>query len=242
MDLSPRKQKIFHAIIESFISTAKPVGSKTVIIQYKMNISPATVRNDMLFLEKEGYIYQPFTSAGRVPTETGYRLYVDKLIDKDTKMIRKEVLAHLEEIKKAYLLEKQKEKIYDAVSLISRATQNICFATVPGKKQTFFLGLSHTLRQPEFAEQPLHASQVIEVLEEGNSFISTLEKLGIDNSVQIFIGKENLLKEIESCSLIVTKYTLEDYSGFIGILGPIRMRYSFNSIILEEIKKLLETN
>lgn len=241
MDLSPRKQKIFYAIIESFINTAKPVGSKTVIIHYHLDVSPATVRNDMLFLEKAGFISQPYTSAGRVPTESGYRLYIDELIEKDKDDMRQQIIQYLHDLKKAHDLAKQKEKIYDAVALISRAVNNLSFATLPGKKQTFYLGLAQTLKQPEFIEQPLQASQVIEVLEEGDHFSNTLKSLNIDDDVKIFIGKENLIKEIESCSLIVTQYQLEDYKGYMGIIGPTRMNYPFNIVIIEEVKKLLET-
>lgn len=239
MDLSPRKEKIFRAIIESFISTARPVGSKTLIIHYRMNVSPATVRNDMLFLEKCGYICQPHTSAGRIPTQTGYRLYVDEMIDLEKEKIRDETISYLTEIKKAHLLEKQRERIYDAVSLISRAVHNLSFATVPGQEKTFYLGLAQTLKQPEFIEQPLQASQVIEILEESNHFTKTLESLDIDDQIRIFIGKENILPEIASCSLIVTRYRFKDEQGYIGILGPTRMNYALNTLVLEEIKKML---
>ena len=78
-----QKKQIFSAIVEHFIETAQPVGSKTIIVSYKFDVSPATVRNDMAELEEEGLIFQPHTSSGRVPTDAGYRLYVDELADWD---------------------------------------------------------------------------------------------------------------------------------------------------------------
>lgn len=236
--LEPRKEQIFKAIIEYFIQTARPVGSKSIIINYHMDVSPATVRNDMVFLEKAGYIFQPHTSAGRVPTDSGYRMYVDKLVDKNE--IRQKALEHLKHIQKQYQMQKYKEKVYDAVSLMSHTIDNICFATLPGKKRTFYLGIAQTLKQPEFLEEPMRASQVMEVLEEGDHFINTLDQLDISNEARIFIGKENLVKQIESCSMIVCRYNLPEYSGYIGILGPTRMHYAFNSVIVEEIKTMLE--
>jgi len=214
------------------------VGSKTIIINYHMDVSPATVRNDMMFLEKAGYIFQPHTSSGRVPTDSGYRMYVDKLVDKTE--IRKKAIEHLKHIQKQQQIQKYKEKIYDAVSLMSHAIDNLCFATLPGKKTTFYLGIAQTLKQPEFVEQPLRASQVMEVLEESHNFIHTLDQLEITDQARIFIGKENLIKQIESCSMIVCRYNLPDYVGYMGILGPTRMHYAFNSVILEEVKHTLE--
>ena len=78
-----RKNLVLGTIIEHFIKTAQPVGSKTIILSYDLKVSPATVRNDMANLEKEGLITHPHTSAGRVPTDKGYRVYVDELADFD---------------------------------------------------------------------------------------------------------------------------------------------------------------
>ena len=77
MDLSERKLKILQAIISDYIKTAEPVGSRTLSKQDGLNYSPATIRNEMADLEELGYILQPHTSAGRIPTNSGYRLYVD---------------------------------------------------------------------------------------------------------------------------------------------------------------------
>lgn len=77
--LDERKANILRAVVEEYIETAQPVGSTHVARAVRVNVSPATVRNDMASLEQEGYLYQPHTSAGRVPTEKGYRFFVDTL-------------------------------------------------------------------------------------------------------------------------------------------------------------------
>jgi heat-inducible transcriptional repressor len=77
--LDERKLDVLRAIVEDFVSTNEPVGSKALVERHHLGVSPATVRNDMAALEDEGYIAQPHTSAGRVPTERGYRLFVDRL-------------------------------------------------------------------------------------------------------------------------------------------------------------------
>lgn len=231
-----RQIQILQAIIEQFIQTAEPVGSKTIVVRFNLNVSPATIRNDMAALEKLGLITQPHTSAGRIPTEKGYRLFVDELADyKQAQKIAKTTVAHLVEQNQAH---KAKQKLYDAMNILSQAIENLCFATVPDNERAFFLGTSKILRNQEFLDEPMRASQVIEVLEKGTRFRNTLEQLPTDENVKIFIGKENLIKEIESCSIIVTEYELDGYNGHIGILGPTRMRYAYNKAILEEIKKM----
>jgi heat-inducible transcriptional repressor len=79
-DLNQRHQQILWATIRQYISTAEPVGSKTLVDGYNLNISPATIRSGFATLEKAGFLYQPHTSAGRIPSDSGYRLYVDRLI------------------------------------------------------------------------------------------------------------------------------------------------------------------
>ncbi len=77
--LDDRKLEVLRAIVEDFVSTNEPVGSKALVERHNLRVSPATIRNDMAALEEGGYIAQPHTSAGRVPTDKGYRLFVDRL-------------------------------------------------------------------------------------------------------------------------------------------------------------------
>jgi heat-inducible transcriptional repressor len=83
MNLNPRQQKILWATIRHYITTAEPVGSKALVEEYDLRISPATIRNSFSLMEKAGLLYQPHTSAGRVPSDSGYRLYVDRLLQPD---------------------------------------------------------------------------------------------------------------------------------------------------------------
>ncbi|MBU0981840.1 DeoR family transcriptional regulator [Patescibacteria group bacterium] len=235
-----RKNQIFNAIVEHFIQTAEPVGSQTIISTYNFKVSPATVRNDMATLEKEGLIFQPYTSAGRVPTDQGYRVYVDELADFDVaRRIARETLASLRKQEKAAIA---KQRVQEAVSLLSQASPNMAFATIPENDRTFFMGLSKILRQPEFLSEPLQACQVMEVIEERKNFLHGLKKLQIENEPRILIGDNDILAGIDSCSLIVTRYQYNGFDGFIGILGPKRMPYAYNFAILGEVKGLLQSN
>jgi heat-inducible transcriptional repressor len=105
MKMDERKQKILKAIVQDYIATAEPVGSRTISKKFKLGVSPATIRNEMADLEEMGLIEQPHTSAGRVPSDSGYRYYVDSLLDpfvflndEDKQNINQEIATRLNEI------------------------------------------------------------------------------------------------------------------------------------------------
>lgn len=133
MSLGNRKQLILQAIIEDYIKTAEPVGSRTVSKKYLTDISPATIRNEMADLEEMGYIEQPHTSAGRVPSDKGYRLYVDKLMSEitinqqDYEFIKKEFTKTVGEIDRL---------IKHASKLLSAMTNYASIAMAPQFRRT----------------------------------------------------------------------------------------------------------
>src|SRR6185369_17048553 len=92
--MNPRQEKILSAVVEEYTQTAIPVGSQVLVWKYKFKVSTATIRNDMMALEEEGYLYQPHISAGRIPTDKGYRTYVEEMMQEET-LTRKEQ-AHLQ--------------------------------------------------------------------------------------------------------------------------------------------------
>ena len=98
--LSDRKLKILHAIIQNYLETGEPVGSRTISKYTDLNLSSATIRNEMADLEEMGYIMQPHTSAGRIPSDKGYRLYVDMLMEEKEQEIAKRESAMLEKTDK----------------------------------------------------------------------------------------------------------------------------------------------
>lgn len=111
--LQERKAKILNAVIHHFIKTGKPVGSTVLIDEYKIKLSPATVRNLMADLEKEGFLTQPHTSAGRIPTDKGYRAYVDSLVN-----LQKYAIEEEKRIKKEY-----EQKTKEIESLLSETSK-----------------------------------------------------------------------------------------------------------------------
>lgn len=133
MNLGDRKRLILQAIIEDYINTAEPVGSRTISKKYLTGTSPATIRNEMADLEDMGYIEQPHTSAGRIPSDKGYRLYVDKMMEQQAinktqnDMIKKQFTDTLGEIDRL---------IKQASKLLSQMTQYTSIITTPQVKKT----------------------------------------------------------------------------------------------------------
>ncbi len=233
--MDKRRQRILEAIIDSFIRHALPVGSKHLTESYDFKVSSATIRNEMSALEKEGYIMQPHTSAGRVPTSRAYRMMVNRMNQQD-KLIKK-AQADMLRIREQYYLQKAKEKLYDTVSILATATDNVSFATLPDKRRFFYIGISNILRKPEFMMAPEKVSKVIEVLE--NDLSNLLSDLTIDDQGAIYIGEENILPEFQSCSLLAASYSYQGFSGVMGILGSTRMNYAYNMAALKSAIQLL---
>lgn len=236
--MDPRQSKLLAAIIDQFIQTALPVGSKQLLSHSsEFSLSGATIRNEMRVLGDEGYLDQPHISAGRVPTAKGYRIYVKEYLDPSAqeKVVRRKFLT----LKEQYFRRKDQERAYEAVGLLSQMIPNIAFATVPHKRGVYFMGLAHALRQIEFQQNPMLASAVAEVLEE--RLTDVLGELEIDEKVRYYIGEEHILPQFQSCAMMITGYSLRGNMGVIGILGHMRMDYAYNTVALELVADLLRS-
>ena len=143
MEMTPRKEKILAAVVESYIRTGEPVGSKTLMGELDFQVSSATIRNEMADLVEMGYLEQPHTSAGRVPTTLGYRYYIDKLMNKlevnkdESESIAKSVSSGRGDPEQ--LLEKAGE-------VIARLTNCAAITTLPTGEQA-------CVRRAEFTQQ-----------------------------------------------------------------------------------------
>ena len=113
-ELNERKQKILHAIIKNYLDTGEPVGSRTISKYTDLNLSSATIRNEMADLEELGYIMQPHTSAGRIPSDKGYRWYVDMLMEEKVQEVTEMKEQMLEKADQMEQLLKQAAKVLAA--------------------------------------------------------------------------------------------------------------------------------
>ena len=139
MAIDERKIKILQAIINDYIVTGEPVGSRTIAKKYDLGVGSATIRNEMADLEEMGYLEQPHTSAGRIPSSKGYRLYVDKLMERP-KLSRDEELRI-----KEYLINSAMHEVdtilKEACVLLSELTNLTCIVQTPSMKRSYIRSL-----------------------------------------------------------------------------------------------------
>lgn len=227
--MDKRKETILNTIIKEYLKTGAPVGSGVLVEKYKLDISPATARSEMAILEDEGYIKQPHTSAGRVPTEKAYKLYVDNL-----KKIR---LGKAEENNLAEVLRNRNETSFkEAAKLISIISGSAVFWAFH-RHNLYYTGISNLFQQPEFSqiEKIYDISAVIDSLDE---IIDNIFE-NIDFEAKALIGQENPFGDF--CGTVISKYRFSDNVGLFGIIGPMRMDYEKNLAIvrflIEELSK-----
>lgn len=236
--MNTRQAKLLAAIIDQFIETALPVGSKRLLEMGEFSVSSATIRNEMSALEEEGFLEQPHISAGRIPTAKGYRMYVKEFMEPSVHELK--VRKKFESLQEQYFHRKDQERVYEAVALLSHMIPNIAFATVPHKDRVYYMGLANTLRQPEFQSNPVLATGVVEVLE--RRLTDLLDAIELTDDVRYYIGDEHLLPQVQSCSVLIKRYVLRGEPGAIGVIGPMRMDYAYNTIALELISDLLKAS
>jgi transcriptional regulator of heat shock response len=228
-----RQQKILAAIVKEYSETANPVGSKEIMDRYGLRVSSATIRNDMAELERAGYIMQPHKSAGRIPTDRGYRYFINELMrrfelsEKERKMLREEVIK----------LKSVHEQLGRSISnLLAQVSGQAAFAMLPN--ETSATGLSKIIGEPEFTDSK-QAKQVAELLENIDDYSSKLVKKS-EVTAEAFVGDESPIPVPKNLSLVVQNVKFRSgKKGVIGIVGPKRMSYAKNLSLLEYLAKLI---
>lgn len=222
MEITKRQEAILCQIIEEYAETASPVGS--VMLAKLFDVSSATIRAEMARLEALGLIAQPHTSAGRVPTDAGYRFYVNNLSRAEAdelasreKTIRRSV--HALEVRVSSQ-SRADRAIRGAVDALVELTGNLGLATIGD--QLYLSGISRLFTQPEFVD----ARRVQAVAKLLDNLEPWLREAAPGEPLNIFIGQENPIGKNSEVSLIVSRFR-SPYSdrSYIGILGPTRQNY-----------------
>jgi transcriptional regulator of heat shock response len=236
-ELNERKQKILNAIVRDFQHTAEPVGSRVISRNYLPDYSPATIRNEMADLEEEEYIIQPHTSAGRIPTDKGYRFYVDRLMKTAHPTQREE-----ETIKNTYhsSIRNIDAILHQTARLLSHALDYTAIVVNLGSHhRTFSAGTTNLLHQPEFRNLE-QMEKILSLLEEEETLAEIVEEYAHPSEITVKIGTENKIKTIQNCSVVVKSYEIDhEPVGGIGVIGPTRMYYSKAVSLVDYIAKEL---
>jgi len=245
MSLTKRQEGILFAIIEEYAEMATPVGSVTLAKLFQ--VSSATIRSEMAQLEAMGYIAQPHTSAGRVPTDSGYRYYVNTLSEHPE--VVQEHLSLTNDTREPGASERANRALEVRVSSQSRAdfairgavdslvelTGNLGLATIGD--QLYISGISRLFTQPEFLdnERVLAVAKLLDNLE------PWLREAAPGQALNIFIGQENPIGKTSQVSLIISRFRspFSDKS-YIGVLGPTRQNYSRVMSLVRHAGNILE--
>ncbi len=214
--MTPRQEKILQAVIEQYAEVASPVGSN--LLARVFGVSSATIRSEMAELERLGYIMQPHTSAGRIPTDKGYRFYVNTLTTADGKPAERRAERALEA--RVNSGGQPERTIHNAVDTLVELTHNLGMATIGN--QLYMSGLSNLFGQPEF----MHPGQVQEVARLLDNLQPWLNEAAPNEPLSVYIGRENPIGRSAGASLIISRFRSPfSDSSYIGVLGPTRQSY-----------------
>lgn len=235
--MNNRQKQVLSAIVELYTETALPVGSQVLLERFDFPVSSATLRSDMVTLEEEGYLYQPHVSAGRIPTDKGYRIYVEEMMGEETLSRRDQ-----ERLQKELLMLKAKHVRLGRTTakLLSALSGNLAVSGLVDEVYDF--GMKELIEKPEFQEID-DLCRLIETLDTLDESVAGLMLKLKDGETHIFIGDENPIRGIDNCSMIVAPYqNKEGERGMLAIIGPKRMEYAKNKSLIEYMRKLLNSS
>ena len=244
MNITPRQTQILVAIIEQYAEVASPVGSITLAKLF--NVSSATIRSEMAKLEDLGLITQPHTSAGRIPTDKGYRFYVNRLTaqseGEDEQILlnannSKDSLRGFRAISSRVSAQNDRSDhaIRSAVDSLVELTGNLGLATIGD--QLYINGIYNLFSQPEFesGEAVQSVAQLLDNLE------PWLREVTPNEPLNVYIGSENPIGKSSGASLIISKFESPfSENSYIGVLGPTRQNYGKVVRLVQKTGEFLE--
>ena len=215
MNIEERQDRILSTVVSDYIRLAQPISSQWLEEKYDFGVSPATIRGDMQSLSEEGFLFQPYTSAGRVPTDLGYRRFVDG-ISSTRKNTQYDIDA-----------EDEVEFLQGFLEQLSDTSPNLVAFYYRGR--LWKEGWDQALQSPEF-EEPKMLARFLKFIEDVGEGI---EDLPFEKEVEIYIGKENPFSRMHDFSFLAAP--IEHNSGVVAIMGPKRMPYATNLHILHSL-------
>ena len=231
--MTDRQMQILATIIEQYAEVASPVGSVTLAKLF--GVSSATIRSDMARLEEMGFIMHPHTSAGRIPTDQGYRFYVNQInegnfdqpvkLDRSARAIEARVSS----------ADRSDRAIRSAVDSLVELTQNLGLATIGD--ELYMNGIGNLFSQPEFINGN-HVQSVARLLDNLEPW---LREAAPNEPLNVFIGSENPIGKSSGVTLIVSRFRspFSDRS-YIGVLGPTRQSYERVMRLVRHTGRMLE--
>ncbi|MFO0702903.1 MAG: DeoR family transcriptional regulator [Candidatus Andersenbacteria bacterium] len=245
--LTERQQQILNAVVAEHVRTAEPVGSQDLVEQYSFGVSPATVRNDMLALEQAGMLEQPHTSAGRIPTDLGYRTYVRRTLGSTAGFERRR--SNIER-RIARMQHHYDALARETVLLLAELTSSGAIASTGVRNSTAErAGLSNLIELPELKDDDI-ARAVAHVFDHPDEVLARFARTGTRPSlevevpggapVQVYIGSEAGLGRVP-LAVLASAFPIGDgaQQGHLVVIGPSRMPYQRNVALLSYLSRML---
>jgi len=228
--MNARKQQFLEYVILDYIDTAQPVSSFSIKKKYQLPYSSATIRNELAELEEDGYLIQLYTSSGRVPTDKGYRYYVNRLLGRQEILrqyasVTHQLLNDINKINDIHL--KLKQLLFSFAS----ESGNVAMGKL-SSDLIFEEGVYNFLTQPGFSSvEFIH--NALEDLEEIKTHIDEISQDVNQGSYKLYIGEESPHTAMHKYSVIVGKFSIDSDDGTIVVVGPKGMQYAKNIALVE---------
>lgn len=234
VDYGSRRKSVLYAAINRYIKSALPVASDDIAEEFEL--SSATIRNIFSELDQSGYLKHPYTSGGRVPTDRGYRYYVDFLIQQ-IDLLDEEKQRILKDCKKKInRLDEALENTSEVISEITHYAGIVSF--LEWQDKMFYKGIGRILDQPEFRDVD-KIRLLVKLVEDKKRLLDIINR-DFSGPVKVYIGSELGFPEMENCSLVVASYKIRNQpSGRLAVLGPMRMEYKHIIPTLEYVSEVL---
>ena len=223
MSLTQRNIDILKIIVEEYIETWELLWSKLLLKKYDLGVSPATVRNDMVTLEKLELIHQPYNSAGRLPTAKWLRAFVNYLMEQTPEHLLWEVSVSSgkDDIKKL------SDFIHKLVFELAKNTQEIAFFVIPERHVCEYSGVARFLEDnSERMWKEIYS--LVKMLEDKFNFMKFIENFPVNPGINVFIWEENILPFFKDYTIILKPVKIDGEIWYIGIIWSLKMNYSFN--------------
>ncbi len=235
IDLTARQVQILRAIIEEFIETAEPVGSDTIDKKFSIGVSPATIRNEMVYLSKQGYLNKSHSSAGRIPTPMAMKLYVNELMKEKELTVADEVSAK----EKIWKSRNETDQLLNQITRVLAERTQALAVTMLDEDHLFHSGYANLLQMPEFYDIKVmrHVLQLVEeaaLLEEMFNFGTS------ENPIQVVYGPELGNKNLEPVGFIHMSLDIQGQTCYMGVLGSSRFNYAYVFPMMKYVRALIE--
>jgi heat-inducible transcriptional repressor len=235
IDLTPRQVQILRSIIEEYITTAEPVGSETLDRKFNLGVSPATIRNEMVYLTKQGYLTKGHSSAGRMPTPVALKLYVNELMKEKELSVADEVSA------KERIWDSRKELgtlLYQATRALAERSHALGIALTDDKK-LYSSGYANLLQMPEFYDIQVMRN-VLSLIEEIN-LLEEIFEFGItENPIRIVYGQELGNRYLEPIGVIYMNFAVGKMNCRLGVIGSHRFDYPYVIPMMKYFRGLIQ--